>query len=253
MFGDKRIINKYDKYVFISPHLDDAVLSCGQLLLDLKKHQKDVKVISVFTRVVKGNISPQAKLFLKSCGYKSGTRLYKDFNCEDTKAMEYLKAECIHLNFIDAAWRFNANKTPIYKNQVSQFSGLISKEDNELIKKITNKLDKLIPKSNRVLFLGPLGVGGHADHIIIREILKNARSPKLFWEDFPYNTCRKNIKIFFSKHKKYKRLFKIRNIDFSEKEKVVRYYKSQVKSLFPLGKIPCINETYYVEGDLKLL
>jgi LmbE family N-acetylglucosaminyl deacetylase len=251
MFGYKRLIKNYDRFIFLSPHLDDAVLSCGQLIIDLKKHKKDITVVTVFTKAGMKDISPQSKSFIKSCGYQNAEKLYKDFKSEDSKVLRSLNIKFTHLDFIDAAWRIDDEKKQIYKNSKSQFSGIISPKDNKLVESIKIKLEDLAIRNTRALILSPLGVGGHADHVIIRDVLKIIDYPKLFWEDFPYNTYHKVLKNFISKNLEFKRAFGISRLYFSEKEKLIKFYKSQTGSLFPSGKIKCISEKYYFEKNSK--
>jgi LmbE family N-acetylglucosaminyl deacetylase len=254
MFGFKKIIENYDIFIFISPHLDDAVLSCGQFIKDLAEYKKQVTVISVFTKAKRNTISPQAIDFLKNCRYKSATKLYNDFRNEDINVLKYLQVKHIHLNFTDAAWRIDKNKKPIYPNVYSQFSDNVSENDKPLTNLISSKIITLLKKQKgRYLILAPLSVGGHADHVIIQKIICKLNCPKLFWEDFPYNTNRKFLKTFFEKHKEFKLLFKLHGFGSSKKDKAIRLYKSQIGSLFPSGKIPHISEKYYIQKNSELL
>jgi len=238
------IINNYDRFVFVSPHLDDAILSCAQLIVDLKRKGKDITIITIFTNAVPDTKTPQARDFINKCGYKDPMRLFSDRIIEDKKVWKYIGARGIYLDFVDAAWREDQNKKTIYKNSSIQMSGVISPKDKKLVVKIESKLKKIIPKNKRVLVLGPCGIGGHADHVIVSKILEKLPYPKLFWEDFPYNT--KHIKrlSFFIFNTKFHRLFSINNKS-SEKERLIRFYKSQIKCLFPSEKIPPIKEEYY--------
>lgn len=235
--------NKY--FIFISPHLDDAVLSCGTLLTKLQKLKKQVVVFTVFTKAGSRPYSPQAQRFLDVCGYIDAQELFSEREKEDARAMKFFKAKYYHLGFVDAAWR-KKNGEHIYRTDKDQFAGKINPEDRDLIDEVTQKISSLIPKGKHMIVFAPLGIGGHADHVIIKEVANNLEKPVIFWEDFPYNRDKNNLKVFFSKHKEYRSLFFLREDGGSEKEEVIRLYKSQMKSLFPEGFISRIPENYYV-------
>jgi LmbE family N-acetylglucosaminyl deacetylase len=215
---------------------------------------KKIKIITVFTKASGKTISPQAKSFLSVCGYKNAKKLFEDREGEDRSAAKYLGINVMHLGFIDAAWRIGKNKKPIYSGEKSQFCGRVSSRDGILTKKILHKLDSLIKKQKgKFILLAPLSVGGHADHAIIQRIVYRLRYPKLFWEDFPYNTKRESLKKFFAGSKEFRSIFRLRSFSHSEKEKAIRLYKSQTGSLFPSGKIPYVSENYYIQKNSEPL
>jgi hypothetical protein len=245
-----KTINNYNIFIFISPHLDDAILSCGQLIIDLCKLKKKITIITVFTKASANTSTPQAMEFLKLCGHNSAIELFNERAGEDMKISRYLKIKSIHLNQVDAAWREDQNKKPIYKNRLIQMSGNVSPKDKKLVARVESKLKTIISKHKKALILGPCGIGGHIDHVIVSKILAKLPYPKLFWEDFPYNT--KGIKrlLFFIFNTKFHRLFSVNNKS-SEKERLIKDYKSQIPCLFPSGDIPDISERYYYSGTSK--
>jgi LmbE family N-acetylglucosaminyl deacetylase len=250
-FGE--ITGYYNNFVFISPHFDDAVLSCGQFILDLKKMGKKVSVITVFTKASVKTVSPQAKSFLAKCGYENANKLFKDREKEDLLNAKYLGINVKYLSFTDAAWRRDANGKPLYHSEKSQFSGKVSKKDKVLIEKVSANIESLINKQKgKYLILAPLSVGGHADHVIIQKIICKLNYPKLFWEDFPYNTNRKLFKRFIDQNGEFNLIYKSNRLQAFKKDRAIRFYKSQTASLFPLGKIPHISENFYAQKKSEL-
>lgn len=237
------ILNKYHKFVFISPHLDDAILSCGNLIYELKKRDKKIFIITVFTRASRIE-SPQAKKYLNQCLYTNAQKIFKDREKEDLNVCNSLDIIPIHMGFIDAAWR-HYNRKPVYHSNDRQYSGEISYKDKDMIKKITDKLKKIIDNNNKILLLSPLGIGNHIDHLIVNKIVGKIKIDKIFWEDFPYSTKGNNLKKLLCLYKKYYLLFKIDNSNFSKKLKLIKLYKSQFKLLFVNGVVPEVNERFY--------
>ena len=73
---------------FISPHLDDVVLSCSNKIIQLQNQGFEVIIITIFTGYVKGT---SLNIFTDMATRKS----------EDIKAMEILGLKYYHLNFYD--------------------------------------------------------------------------------------------------------------------------------------------------------
>ena len=245
------ILQDYSSYIFISPHLDDAILSCGNLLLKLKAQNKNIQIITLFTSASKKTLTPQAENFLNACGYTSPIKLFEDREVEDSKATGFIGGTYKHLGFIDAAWRTKNNK-PLYHNGTSQFSGRISTKDHKLIDTIRTNLTKICVNDATTLILCPLGVGNHADHVITRKAVEKLYKQSLFWEDYPYNTDRGVLKMFLTKHKKFRKSFEIHQMDNRKKHLAIKFYRSQLRSLFPSGQIKNTMESYYVPKNSKL-
>ena len=206
---------------FISPHLDDAILSAGGLIYDLKDKEK-VKIVTVFT---KGD-----ELFLKR-------------KVEDENVCRYLKINYSHLGFKDALWRksYGSMEDIFTKNFDNK------KEEQNLKKIITNKLKKIINNEKNIVIFSPLSVGNHADHRIINKICKDNFTNVIYWEDYPYN-LKSNLPIESIKKNKLSFLELEKNLFI--KEKLIKFYKSQIPVLFKNKPIIIKKEKYYYDSRL---
>lgn len=233
------MLERYQSFVFLSPHLDDAVFSCGLILAKLRKLNKQVSVATVFSDCNNSPSTPQANLFLEQCGATDGKKLFYQRKLEDRSASKILGFKPIHLNFIDAAWRLDKKNKPIYRSTDIQFSGRVSNYDLELKSKIKNKLKKITNTTKNAIVFAPFGEGGHVDHILVRSIATEMYDEVLLWSDFPYNQySKKDIPsadiILYPK-----------SSDFAAKEKSILAYKTQITSIFGNKKIPRVPERYY--------
>lgn len=248
-----KISKTYDKFMFFSPHLDDAILSCGQLIIELLKKNADITVITVFTKTKTKTISPQGKQFLKQCGYKTSSKLYRDFNLEDKKVLKHLKVKYIHLGFTDAAWRTNEIGKPTYQNSDVQFSGNVSVSDKKLIKDVSQKIKSIINKrKGETMIFAPLSIGSHVDHVIVKKALEKINVPAIYWKDYPYCLNKKLIKQYFLNNKNEIKYLKLSTLNHRSKNKLIMFYRSQLKSLFPTGRIKYSPEEYYLPNNSKL-
>lgn len=236
---------KIKEYVFISPHLDDAILSAGNLITKLRSSGNKVKVVTVFTKASEKPYSLNAQIHLKNSGYTNAIRLFKDRQKEDIKAIKAIGAKYEHLNFTDAAFRRDIDGNFIYDSEM-QFSGNVSDKDRDLEKKIKSKLQTII-KSKNIVFMAPLGIGRHVDHCIIRRVVEAINVKSIFWQDYPYVLNNDESRRFFRKNRQFKKIVDIEDKPFSKKSLAISKYKSQSKYLFKSKKIPMINEAFYIK------
>lgn len=182
---------KYD-VVFFSPHLDDAILSAGGKMLDLIQQGKKVCVITVFTNFRSRYTSRASQHHLQ---LSSETRI-RNFRrtrlLENLHACALIRAECVHFNFFDGAFRtapFTKNSF-LYPDYKQIYGGKINCEDLNMLKQLKKLIHIFcIHKTKKTThFFGPLGVGNHIDHLLVFTALLELQIPYLsLWEDVPYH------------------------------------------------------------------
>lgn len=226
----------YNKIYFISPHLDDAILSAGALIYELKDTSK-VAIISVFTKA--SNKNNKASLeFTRSCQYRDARELFSSRRRDDKILCQFLKIGCYHLGFVDALWRENFNSLKqVFRKRLNN-----NKNEQNLEKAIIKKLKKIIKNKEKSLIFSPLALGNHIDHIIVKRICEKNFADVIFWEDYPYNLKKQVSKDFIKKNKFSFFEFK-KNLFI--KEKLISFYKSQISLLFGDKPIVVKKERYY--------
>lgn len=217
--------------IFISPHFDDVVFSCGGLLAQLRGISS-VLVITVFSGVGEGFSSKTGKKFILDCGYESGEELFNRRKMEEKKVAIMLEYKTQLMNFPDAIFRYEKGflgKKHFYNDSAHLFGevnkndkvmGVLEKELNELINKYSKR---------ETMIYFPLGLGGHVDHKIVSFIGKNLKWRKIYYyEDFPYVTYDKGISLDGMKLKIVLTPKKI----LKEKYQAMLEYKSQINDTF---------------------
>jgi LmbE family N-acetylglucosaminyl deacetylase len=242
----KEILSKKLDCIFISPHNDDAVLSCGGLLTQLagKTH---ITVVNVFTSAHAKPYTLSAQQFLKASGYSDAVTLYNVRKKEDKKVLSPLLVSVIDLGLEDALFRKKKQPTflgkylpevdhiyPTYRWHILKG---ISKDDNA-VSVLKNKLQQFKNKKN--LIFAPYGIGNHVDHLIARKVCNKLFDNILFYSDYPYNV-RNNSNEYGS------RIGKIYTFqpDMLKKEKLIKGYGTQFSGLFPDGVISDHQEIYF--------
>lgn len=235
------IIKNRTTCYFISPHYDDAVLSAGALLSYLSKHT-NVIILTVFTKAGPRPYSLSAKAYVQQCGYTDAEILYAERKKEDKLVLGKIAKQVIDLDFTDALWRkkyiqnpymkYVSNAMPelsliypTYKLHVSK--GKIAKADSTTFDTIQHALKEHITENNRMIFC-PAGIGGHVDHILVRNICEATFSPVVYWSDFPYD---QSSAANFS-HDINSFTFEQ---DLKKKYELIEGYRTQFKAMFANG------------------
>src|SRR3984885_15905401 len=88
--------------IFVSPHLDDAVLSCGALLTQLAR-TNSVTVLTVFSSArPPAKWAPSARNELRNHGATDAMSYFEARRAEDMAALQEVGASWIHLGFTHA-------------------------------------------------------------------------------------------------------------------------------------------------------
>ncbi len=182
-------IDRSYRHIYLSPHFDDAVLSCGgsiglQTACGLK-----VLVITAFAGLPSADLTPStfASQTHQNMGLPNNPRAAIEARRkEDKEATSILNADCFHLNdCLDAIYRGNP---PYYQNNEALF-GEVHPNDFALDEQLTNLLLEVYRRAPLAVFYAPLGVGHHVDHQLCcsaaDRLVQQGANVK-FYEDFPY-------------------------------------------------------------------
>lgn len=240
----KKIITNRIQCFFISPHLDDAVLSCGSLLHHLADKTK-ITVITIFTQDSGPPFTKFVKDFIRSSGFRNSSTFYKQRRTEDKSTIQLISSTINfhHLGFIDAAWRKKFAIVNLYPDPNYLLSGQMNRKDKNLIHLIRNKLLPLFPikNDNNFIFI-PLGIGNHIDHLITRDVCQTISSNCIYYADFPY-ILNNSPDSSYLKRYHLRKYYWSKNL--KKKKKLILSYKTQIKALFPNGSVPIRSENYY--------
>ena len=147
----------------LSPHFDDAVLSCGGLMMREVRAGRRVVVATVFTSA-RGNEQ------------SSGVRA-----AEDLEALTMMNAEQMALGFDDAPYRHAE-----YRSYESIGFGWVP-EDDATVEAVRARIESVCEAIDPALIFAPLGIGGHVDHRIVFVASQGLPKDALrFFEERPY-------------------------------------------------------------------
>jgi LmbE family N-acetylglucosaminyl deacetylase len=170
--------------VVLSPHLDDAVLSCGALIADASRCGADVLVVTVFNGRPIPPISDAAKRLHALWGLADGCAI-EEREREDDAALRLVGARTRRLGLPEALYRNRRDGTPTYCVEADIFEASVTSEENmyALVEKaISDEIAAIRPD----MVLAPLGLGGHIDHLLVSSAARRSSCDVLHYEDVPY-------------------------------------------------------------------
>jgi LmbE family N-acetylglucosaminyl deacetylase len=143
----------------VSPHLDDAILSCGIAMQRLAAAGDEVVGLSVFTA-------------------GSGSALRR---AEDRLAMSRIGTEPVHLDELDAP-----DRDPTYRSVRRLVGGALDPGD-PYIDRVERRVCAFLGERGVDVAYFPLAAGSHIDHRIVHAVGRRIRGIAVrYYEDRPY-------------------------------------------------------------------
>lgn len=240
-------MKKKEKVMVVSPHFDDAILSCGGMLCSDEWFDSEISVINVFTEisqkkqkmsdVIAEYVSEdlaisKSKVNLDMCERWIATR-----RKEELFATKTLGIKSFDLGYKDAIFRM-VNDKFIYDTEEKLFLGQV--RENVLLEQLVHQFIDICKNYSICYF--PAGIGNHPDHIILHLIGKkiqcNHQSVRFYCE-IPYSKDRKEEG----------KMYEINEVNYERKIRAVCEYKTQINWLLKneknIEKIIPRYEMYY--------
>ena len=164
------------EWIFIAPHLDDVVLSCGGLLRDLNQQGDSTSVWTICAGdPPEGSLSPLAEMLHQRWGTgRSAARLRRE---EDIVACKKVGAAYRHFSVPDCIYRRDpTNHAPLYHSEKDIF-GPLAQADEALIERLS--IDLVAEFKPNIRIVSPLAIGDHVDHRLVRQALE--KTSYLWW------------------------------------------------------------------------
>ncbi|MCB0101488.1 MAG: PIG-L family deacetylase [Anaerolineales bacterium] len=214
------------RWIYISPHLDDAALSAGGWLYDQAQAGNKVEIWTIMCGVPPTkDLSMFAQYLHYQWGKTSAREVVRDRRVEDKNAAAILGAKTRYLDFLDCIYRQDKAGDWLYfeifvdplpnesdlPNQIAQTISARLKPDDELICQ--------------------LGIGKHVDHVTVRRAAELLNRPLHYVADIPYyfNTPEHLNPLTAGMKKKVERVSRAGIRSWKE---AILAYESQISSLF---------------------
>ena len=223
---------------YLSPHLDDAVFSCGGQIAQLVHAGQVVRVVTVFAGDMPANAA--ASPFVEELHTRWGLGLNPSAGrrAEDRAALGILGARVTHLRFPDCVYRLGRMGAPLYTRRDAIF-GTVAKVERPLIDEVVRALKRLrVPRDARVIL--PLTAGHHVDHQIVRAAgeqwckMQSAecRIQIAYYEDYPYAERPDEVTAALDQDALKSELVELDEDALAAKVAAIACYRSQISSFF---------------------
>ena len=225
---------EFARVVVVSPHMDDAILSCGGLL-NLLLQSMPCVTVTICTADPEGADEKNPP---------HGIALPSTRRSEEVRAMQALGCALVQMNLLDAIYRKVPGRDELLYPSLNSLWNMPRQEDDSQREKICTGLQKYLPAADErpTLYLAPAGIGHHVDHIISTQAVLNCVSRCdhiLLYEDFPYVVDQgAHVGVADSIDKALARLGVVgvqcfeQACDVDEKIKLIAHYETQIDSIF---------------------
>ena len=172
----------------LSPHLDDAALSCGGIVHRLARGGERVIIITAMAGEPPDDLPDSPVINAVKAGWDSGAPPVHDRRLEDAQAAQTLGAQVYDLPLTECAFRTTVcgagDVIALYPDHSSPFEGVRAGDDAPLT---LFEFKPPFPDINAIY--APLGVDNHVDHGLTRDwalVLTGPGMPPLrFYEEYP--------------------------------------------------------------------
>jgi LmbE family N-acetylglucosaminyl deacetylase len=217
--------------VYLSPHLDDAALSCGGQIHRRVRHGERVLVVTAFT----GDLPPEplsdgAAKILHYMGLEPEEAMAVRRR-EDLDACDELGAEVEHWPLLESVFRRGAGGEVFYPTVSSIFADPAPADAAAVAGELEARL-RALPAASAVV--APLGVGGHVDHRLLRDAAVRVFGPGIGrYEDFPYVRAFRALSRTLGRRSGWRsESVPLDRTDVDAKIRAVAAYRTQVGPLF---------------------
>ncbi len=169
--------------IYLSPHLDDAALSCGGQIAQRTARGERVLILTIMA----GDPPNSAESdFARSLHdrWELDQAVVDARRVEDAAATALLGADAHYWSIPDCIYRTDsATGEPLYASEEALFGEVAEQERHDLVVTLAVRLSQLSAET----IIAPLTVGNHVDHQIVRLAAERAWGPILcYYEDYPY-------------------------------------------------------------------
>ena len=170
------------RWIYLSPHLDDAALSAGGLIYE----QTQAGIPVEFWTFMCGDphlteYSPFTKMLHATWGFADAEETVRKRRIEDTNAANILGAKAVHFDFLDCIYRRGKNGGWLYPDAVFIPPHA---EDADLPAQIAATITPRLQPDD--VLICQLSVGSHVDHVLVRQAAELLERPLIYDIDMPY-------------------------------------------------------------------
>lgn len=232
--------------IYLSPHLDDAALSCGGQVYELTTAGQSVLIVTVMAGDPAARPSSQfAQLLHQRWQLDSDVGAAR--RAEDVAACGVLGADWQHWDFEDCIYRVEPETgRPLYISEQDIF-GDVDPAEYGLIDELAARM-MLLPARERLYV--PLTLGHHVDHQLTRQAAERCFSAAslFYYEDYPY-AARQAAEQFAAQEPGWwqAQVIELTENGVAARIKAIQCFESQLSTVFKDGRDLAYQVRNYIE------
>ncbi len=169
------------RWIYISPHLDDAILSAGGLIHQQIRSGMQVEIWTILCGFPPSDdLSQYAQLLHFQWGISSVAELIQSRRAEDEKACQIVGTKPVYFDYLDCIYRRGKNDDWLY----SYIFVPPHEDEADLPARIAESISTRLEPTDQLVC--QLGIGSHVDHILVRRAVELLQRPLLYYADIPY-------------------------------------------------------------------
>ena len=170
------------RWIYLSPHLDDAVFSAGGLIYEQTQAGVPVEIWTIMCGDPRlTEYSQFAQRLHQIWGFSSAEETVRKRRMEDTLAASIVGAKAIHFDFLDCIYRRDKNGDWLYPSEIF---GAIHPADADYPAQIASAISARLNPDD--VLVCQLGLGSHVDHVLVRQAAELLGRPLRYDIDVPY-------------------------------------------------------------------
>ncbi len=170
------------RWIYLSPHLDDAALSAGGLIYDQTQAGIPVEIWTFMAGAPREtDYSPLAQMLHAQWGFADANDTIRGRRQEDQNAADILGAKAVHFDFLDCIYRRGPDGNWLYLDKI--FIEPLE-ADAQLKADIAAAISARLQPDD--VLVCQLSVGSHVDHILVRQAAELLGRPLIYDIDIPY-------------------------------------------------------------------
>lgn len=169
--------------IYLSPHLDDVILSCGGIIFEERKAGISVEIWNWMSGTPETDtpLSDLARSVHAEWGLASAKEVLSLRLAEDRLAALRVYAFPRYFNFLDCIYRYDKNGIALYDEDIFVPP---HPADDTLVDEIAKAITRNLHLDD--ILVSPLTIGNHPDHVILRRAAEQTGHPLLYYVDMPY-------------------------------------------------------------------
>ena len=219
----------YD-HIYLSPHLDDVVLSCGGQIWHQVQAGERVQVVTVFASAPTAGtpLSPFAQELHARWGHVTNAIVARQE--EDRAALAILGAQGVHWPYTDCIYRQTPGGHFPYASEEALWEA-VHPAEQRLVEELAARMAAL-PQAQGSTVYTPLGIGHHVDHQIVLRAAEGFGHTLAYYEDFPYAQDSQAVRAALARTRAQSSLVLLSTQALEAKIAAIACYHSQISTFW---------------------